>query len=112
MLITLFINKSGIEIAGNTSKDFLLMSQVSVCISRKSIISKCYISIVIETAQALVHSWLTAIAVSFITFIYGNTHQDAHLIHLIAEPFDLICQRYVQIHQPNFEICAIFSKEW
>jgi hypothetical protein len=43
----------GIEIAGKTSNAFFLISQVSVCISKNSKISKCQMSIVTEIAPAL-----------------------------------------------------------
>jgi hypothetical protein len=69
-------------------------------------------SVVIETAQALAPSWLTAIAVSFITLIQGTIPQDTHLTHLIVPHLDLILPRYVHTPPPNFEIWAMFSILW
>lgn len=95
--------------AGNTSNDFFLISPVSVWRSKKSKISLCQASRVMEIAPALAHNWLTAVAVSLMTLIRGITPPEAPCTPLISDPFDLMFPIYTPIPPQNFDIWAIFS---
>lgn len=80
------------------------MSPVSVWRSKKSKISLCHASRVIEIAPALAPNWFTAVAVSLMTLIHGITPQEAHCTPLMSDHFDLMFPKYAPIPPQNFDI--------